>query len=405
MQPRDIEQILVRSKGEMERREYPAGFPALTPIPAARYGDPDFFELEMEYVFRREWLFAGCDSEFASPGDSMAIDHLPAPLLLIRGDDGESRAFFNACSHRGSRLVPEGPGKVGSRLTCPYHSWAYDRRGKLRNVPQSYDFKDLDQGCRGLRSVRCESWAGLVFINLDPDCESLRDRLAPVLADLDDQIGDQAPGTEGHVLRKTSIEIPVNWKFAADANLETYHVNTVHRETAAGAIDQQTTTIALLPSGASRMFLQTRPEISTTLPLPSFPHVCDLVDKGVWTYSLFPNVALTFSRQMMFTVTAWPVSATSTRYDLCFIGAEPANDETADLWKMFLDFNEQVIQEDVEAVTGMQASVDSGALESIPLCYQERRIYHLHEQIDRCIGRDRVPEALRVEPLLADHLE
>jgi hypothetical protein len=42
----------------------------------------------------------------------------------------------------------------------------------------------------------------------------------------------------------------------------------------------------------------------------------------------------------------------------------------------------------------------SPGFRGIPLNYQERRIYHWHEELDRRIGRERVPAHLRVQPLL-----
>ena len=53
----------------------------------------------------------------------------------------------------------------------------------------------------------------------------------------------------------------------------------------------------------------------------------------------------------------------------------------------------------------MQRSMATGGLEGITLGYQERRIYHEHEELDRRIGVERVPEDLRVTPVLGDWIE
>ena len=405
MNPELADQIRSASAQETARRRYPEGFPALPPVPAGRYTDPAFFELEREHVFGKSWLFAAHVDELREPGDVIVIDHLFAPILLTRGSDGEVRAFYNVCSHRGSPLLGPGKHHVRRRIVCPYHAWTYELTGELGSVTEERDFKNLDRSCLGLRAVRCEHFAGFVFVNFDAVAPPLRTVLGTVVEEMDDEVGDKAPGTEYHLIKKCSYEIAGNWKLAVDANLETYHVNVLHRDTVAGAIDLHTTTIALYASGQSRMFLRQRPGIAAEIPLPRFPHVGDLAGEGVLTYSLFPNIAWVISPQLMFTTNSWPVAHDRTRYDLYFVGAGPATEETQPVWDLIIGFNVNVIEEDVEAIQGMQCSLNSGALEGIPLSYQERRIYQTHEEIDRQIGIDRIPPSLRVTPVLGPVIE
>lgn len=399
------DRIRSASNREAKRRSHPEEFPSLPPVPARRYTDPDFFELEREHIFGKAWLFAAHVDELREPGDLIAIEHLFAPVLLTRASDGEVRAFFNVCSHRGTPLVGAGRHHVKRRIVCPYHAWAYDLTGELASVPEGRDFKNLDQACLGLRTIRCDKFAGFVFVTFDSDAPPLRSALAPIVAEMDDEVGDGAEGTEFHLIKKCSYEISGNWKLAVDANLETYHVNQLHKNTAAAAIDLRTTTISLYRSGHSRMFLRQRPEIDATLPLPKFPHVGDLGAEGVLTYSLFPNIAWVISPQLMFTTNSWPISHDRTRYELYFIGAGAATEQTQPVWDMVLGFNVNVIEEDIEAIGGMQRSLESGALDGLPLSFQERRIYQTHEEIDRRIGVERIPTSLRVTPVLGPWIE
>ena len=57
-------------------------------------------------------------------------------VLVVRGDDGALRAFFNVCRHRGSRLVDEPGGRLRGAIACPYHAWTYALDGSLRRAPQ-----------------------------------------------------------------------------------------------------------------------------------------------------------------------------------------------------------------------------------------------------------------------------
>ena len=406
MDKRTADQIRQRSAWESARKEHPKDFPQLPPVPGARYSDPAFFELEQRHVFGASWLFAAIEDELPEPGDVYGVEHLQSGVLLARGRDGVIRAFRNTCTHRGTPLVAGGKGHVARRIVCPYHNWSFELTGELGSVPERRDFRDLDTSCLGLRSLRCESFGGSVFVNFDADAEPLKTALGAVFDELDDEIGERAPGTEMRLIRKVSYDVPCNWKAAADANLETYHINALHKDTASGAIDQHGTTIALYPKGHARMFLYARdPAAGAALPLPRFPHTSPICGEGVMSYGIFPNIALVLSPYLMFTVNSWPVSPSETRYDTYYMGAEPETDETKAVWDLLLGFNDAVIGEDVSVLAGIQRSIDAGNLEQVPLSYMERRIYHLHEEIDRRIGPDRIPEELRVEPVLEPCLE
>ena len=186
------EEVRRRSQSEKARKSYPEGFPVLPPIPAARYCDPAFFALEREHVFSKKWLFVAHVDELPEAGDVILLDQFPVPLLLVRGPNGQIRAFYNTCRHRGAPLLREPRARVKTRLVCQYHSWSYDLEGRLCGVPDSENFKNLDKRCLGLGAVRCESWAGLVFINLDRHAVTLREFLAPIMRTMDEEIGDAA---------------------------------------------------------------------------------------------------------------------------------------------------------------------------------------------------------------------
>lgn len=401
MDAKTADTIRADAAAEIARRERPSGFPDLPPVPAARYRDPAFFALEQQYVFRREWLFAALATEIPSCGDRMAVDHLPAPIFLARGADGEIRAFYNSCRHRGSRLVDEGRSCAdGRRIVCPYHAWSYELTGELRSVSEPRDFGEVDRSTLGLHPVRCETWAGMTFVNFDAEAAPLRRALGRVADELDDEFGDGAPDTEVHLLRKCAWDVECNWKLGVDANLETYHVNSLHRATASNVIDQKSTTIELFGGGQSRMFLHSRPEAQQDLPVPKFPRAGALGGEGVLTYGIFPNVALVVSPYLLFTTNAWPVGPTRTRYEVYFMGAAPASEETQATWDFVLGFNVSVIEEDVAMLRGIQQSIDGGGMREMRLSYQERRIYQMHEEIDRRIGTERVPAGLAVPRVL-----
>lgn len=402
-----VEQVKARAAGERERRSYPEGFPSLPPVPAARYGDPAFAALEQQHIFERTWLMVGHVDEVPAPGDFRLVDQLDDRIVLVRDTDGGLRAFHNTCMHRGAALVTERSGHCGRRLTCPYHSWAYGLDGELKGWPDAKDFDGLDPACVALKAVRCETWGPLVFVNLDAEAPPLAEHLGVVGRDLD-EIGALAGRLR--LVDHHSLDVPVNWKFPVDANIETYHVNTVHRDSAAQLLDQASTGIQLLPGGHSRMFISNHDgrSIADLLPFPPlFEGLGDLPETGTFSYHLFPNLSVVFSgRGFVFFITNWPTSPSSSSYHVHFCSSLPSDDdEAATTNRSFAEINRSVLLEDLSVLPGLQRSVDSGALSSVRLSYQERRIYHLHEAIDRVIGGDAVPTHLRVEPVLANHIE
>jgi phenylpropionate dioxygenase-like ring-hydroxylating dioxygenase large terminal subunit len=399
---RAMDAVLECSRAEAARHEYPPEFPVLPPVPTARYSDPGFAQLEVAAVFSRSWLFVAHADQLRNPGDYLLLDQLDSPVMLVRGGDGVVRAFYNTCRHRGAALVEESQGNVGRRLTCPFHAWTYSLDGKLAGYPEAQNFSDLDRDCHALAELRCASWGPLVFINLDADARPLSDFLAPVGDDLHD-----FAGLDGrlHLVDRTVRHVPVNWKLPVDANLESYHVNYVHRTTAARTLRQSGTGIQLLPNGHSRMLVPYRDGVDgeALSPFPSvFPSLGDLPVRGTFSYHVFPNLSIVFAGSgFVFLITNWPTGPSTSAYNVHWCSSLGVDDDAnRDKNAMVIAALSRVLFEDLDVLPGQQRSLDAGTLESLRLGYQERRIYYLHEAIDKTIGVDCVPESLRVPQVL-----
>ena len=106
-------------------------------LPGWLYFDPEFFEAEKKAFLRAAPQVVCHESEIAEPGEWRTLEYLGESVIVIRGDDGEVRAFSNVCRHRGSRLV-DGSGGCAKVLTCPYHAWSYAprRTARRRSAPQ-----------------------------------------------------------------------------------------------------------------------------------------------------------------------------------------------------------------------------------------------------------------------------
>jgi phenylpropionate dioxygenase-like ring-hydroxylating dioxygenase large terminal subunit len=394
-----VETIKQRAVREKQRAQYPEGFPPLPLIPTGRYTDPHFFALERERVFGTSWMFVAHTGELPTPGATLVLDQFPAPLFLVRGRDQQIRCFYNTCLHRGAPLVRAGEPPVKGSLACKYHGWAYQFDGQLAAIPEEHDFHGVDKSCLRLRAVQCESWANMVFINLDPHAPALRDALVPIVQRLDDEISEQA-ASQSHLLKKASIEVAANWKLTIEAQIEAYHVNALHEKTAARFLEQRITSSMLLQGGHSYQFVAHRNGVEFRFPAPYFPRISDLTKQGALAFSTFPNLVTVNGPNVIAAMTSWPVSPSMTRYDMHFIGAAPPTDSEREALNRQIDLNLTIFNEDLNLLPSMQRSIGAGIIDHMRFGYQERRLYHLHEEIDRRIGVEQISAPLRVPQVL-----
>lgn len=192
-------------------------------LPPWCYTSRAFYEREIEKIFRQTWNMVGREELVPKPGDFFTLDLADIPIIIVRGRDNTVRAFSNVCAHRGTRLL-DGTGNCGSHITCPYHSWSYRLDGTLAAAAGMQDTINFDKGKNGLVPVRLESYGGFLFVNFNPNAESL----VEYLGDFPDQLGsynfDDLVCT-----RVKRYDIACNWKVYVENQREAYHVPTVHR--------------------------------------------------------------------------------------------------------------------------------------------------------------------------------
>jgi len=203
-------------------------------LPSSWYRDAGIFALEKERIFSREWVCVGRSEELAGPGAHRVLDVCGESVLLVRNREGELRAFYNVCRHRGARLCREpdagsaalGGGIRGGRITCPYHQWSYDLDGRLLAAPWLTAEPGFDRSLFSLYPVGLHSWGGFVFVNLTPaTAQPLAGLLEPIAARV-----ARYPLAElriGHTIR---YQVAANWKVICENYNECYHCAGVHPE-------------------------------------------------------------------------------------------------------------------------------------------------------------------------------
>lgn len=397
MKRETVFEILDQIDYELAREEPPADFPDLPRIRPERYFDPGFFELEMQ-ALRKCWAIVGTVHEWPDAGSYKVVDRWnTAAVIIVRGDDGELRAFYNTCQHRGAPITNSSCGRV-SKLRCQWHSWRYDLDGTLVNIPGRRDFRsDLDISGVALNPVRCEMWRGLVFVSLDPDAPDLEEWLGPLAHDAVWLDGLRLAASGGKVL-------DCNWKICIEANIEVYHVTTVHPTTVARSLDYRGTAHELYDSGHSRMIV---PNLgydaeATRTAAESGDALAALGRSANLSFSIFPYHLLPASGRGITLLSYWPLAVDRTLIEWHSLVPDWGEGDPPEAAQQNVDRFDQVMDEDTEANVPVQMALQSGAFPGVLTSYHERRIYHLEASLDRLIGIDNVPEHLRV-PQMLDH--
>ncbi|MFT4048068.1 MAG: aromatic ring-hydroxylating dioxygenase subunit alpha [Solimonas sp.] len=194
-------------------------------VGVGRYVDAGFAQLEFRKLWRKVWQVAARLDEVPQPGDYTVYEIGDQSVLVVRADAATVKAYHNFCPHRGTTLA-EGSGHFDrGRIVCPFHGWRWNVSGVNELVLEAQEFRDgkLQPGDVALRDVALHVYAGLVFVNLDPNPPSFDDYIAPARPWLD----GMAIGEMRHYWWK-SLEVPANWKAAQEAFMEAYHVSATH---------------------------------------------------------------------------------------------------------------------------------------------------------------------------------
>jgi phenylpropionate dioxygenase-like ring-hydroxylating dioxygenase large terminal subunit len=199
-------------------------------VPVERYVSRQFHEEEKAKLWSRVWQMACREEDIPDVGDHLVYDICDWSILLVRSTPHEIRAFYNACLHRGRQLRDRDG--HSDELRCPFHGFCWNLDGSLKQVPCEWDFPDLEFAEFGLPEVKVGRWGGFVFINMDPQAESLD----TFLGDLPSHF-EKWPLDRRHKAVHVAKIFPANWKVVQEAFMEAFHVVATHPQLLAGIGD------------------------------------------------------------------------------------------------------------------------------------------------------------------------
>ncbi len=161
------------------------------------YLSPELFDLEMERLWHRAWIYVGHDSQVPKTGDYHTAEIAGQPLVMIRGPDGEVRVLYNRCAHKGAKIVSAASGNCPGVLRCPYHGWTYRLDGTLRTMPLKGGYAGTgfaeSAAARGLTPVAGVAiHRGFVFVRLSRGGAEFAEYFGDSLSSIDN-MADRSP--------------------------------------------------------------------------------------------------------------------------------------------------------------------------------------------------------------------
>ncbi len=347
----------------------------------------DVLDRELETIFSRSWQYAGHVRDLPEPGNYLTATAGDQPVLVLRGDDGEIRAFRNVCRHRGSQLLT-GSGRCRKAIRCRYHGWTYDAtEGRLLGVPEHRGYAELDKSRLGLMRARVETLAGLLFVNLDPD--------APALASQTGELGERLARYRLAELKRFSdfgeTSQPANWKLVAENYLEGYHVPIAHpglmrlydyrryRFELHDAWAWFEAPLRDTPSGNRLERLYQR----VVRPMPGL----EPEDRNVWRYAfIYPNTTIDLHPDQ---VTVWqlvPAGLDRTKDVWGCFGPERRGPLTRLAQRLNTHVNSGVLDEDIDLVAAVQRGIRTHGYEPGPLAAKEGAVGWFADRIRADLG-------------------
>lgn len=198
-----------------------------SPLPGWCYTSPEWYQREIDTMFRKDWLCVGRVEQVPEPGSYFSIEVIGQPLIVVRDEHGDVRVHSALCRHRGA-IITEGAGKCRA-FTCPYHSWTYAPSGRLIGTPGTpppmAGVAGFNPADHGLRPIRSEIWGGFIFITFNAGAEPLLTWLGDLPAFLAGYRLDEMQWTN-----RDMYEVDCNWKVWLENAFENYHAWTIHRK-------------------------------------------------------------------------------------------------------------------------------------------------------------------------------
>lgn len=351
-------------------------------LPPAAYTSEEVFQWERQHFFTG-WQCIGRSDEIAEAGMQRADKVGDTTVLLVRGDDGELRAFANVCRHRGHEILPCGGSTKARAITCPYHSWSYKLDGELFSAAGYGGFGDFDMADFPLRPITVEEWHGWIFL----DISGLAGPLSQHVAGLEDRVAQYQP-ERLVVMGRHEYVIQANWKVIIENYQECYHCSSIHPELCQVSPPESGENWA--PSSGAWVggWQDLRPH-AVTMSLDGhsdgtfIPGLNEVEQRRIDYIGVFPNLLISLHPDYVMTHRMVPLSSGETWVECQWAFPPEAIALPTFDPKYAMDFWDITNREDWGACESVQRGLSSGMAEAGPLSPDEDAIYQFVGMVAR----------------------
>ena len=348
------------------------------------YTDPAHLAAEQRVLFRERPLLMGCASECAAAGAFRTDEYAGVPILIVRGRDGELRAFLNVCRHRGAQ-VAQGCGQARV-FSCPYHAWTYDLSGKLMGVPDERCFAGVRAERPSLVALPVCEKHGLGWVIPTPASDgATRFDIDPWLAGLGPELAAYGFDSWSFYDRRVVPEA-MNWKILVDTFHEGYHIGFLHRDSLRAILHGNVADFEAFGPNHRLTFPRKKLERLRNEPEETW----DLMWNTTLIYCLFPNTLLMLQGDHVELARIFPCEGRADRavMDLAlYVPRAPATEEERTHWDKNMQLVYDVVTgEDFPAGRTIQIGLTSGAQTHTVFGRNEPAMIHYHRSMREALG-------------------
>ncbi len=269
------------------------------------YLNSNILKKEYENIFLSNWICVGRVSELSNVGKFKTINIKNENIIVLCDSEGQLRAFYNVCRHRGTRICNKENGEFSKSIQCGYHGWTYNLFGDLIGAPHMEVVDGFEKKDYSLHEVALSEWEGFIFINLSDEPENFDIIFQPIINRFKDwEISNLVP------YKTKKYFVKGNWKLVIQNYCECYHCPVLHPELASihnymgGRNDFYDGPFL----GGYMNFNKDKYSITSTgkLCCPPLKKVKDGDLQRVYYYSIFPNLLLSLHPEYVMYHTIWP---------------------------------------------------------------------------------------------------
>jgi len=338
------------------------------PLHPRFYIDEEYAAAERECIFGSQWFAAAHTAELANPGDVKVVEVGSTSIILTRDKGGKLNAFYNACRHRGARVSSTSQTNC-KQLVCPYHWWSYRLDGSLKSTPPAAIPKERKEMLGLRRLPGLETFAGIIFLNQNPNPPPLSD----VLGDLPQKLA-RYDLDDMELSNAKAYDIKGDWKLIAENFVDFYHINAVHPK-----LSKFSRVENHVPYQGRGQYIGyvTAPLTDSGGPGDSchfnkFPRLHQTESSAALFFQIFPNVSVTIYPHSVYTLMTFPTGTPGvTKERLTLLMGPTARKKGDDEQTYFskckdlMDFVVEINDEDVVAIENLQTGLTNAAMQGI----------------------------------------